>query len=97
MTGRLGRRAVWARVGGEALRTVVALVLVPRQATFAREGVASGACSGGSASWKPSYWTYSGLRPVRGECVPGIATGRTLPATALACGGDAGGPWRLTE
>ncbi|MEU2742866.1 hypothetical protein ABZ656_48310, partial [Streptomyces sp. NPDC007095] len=31
-----------------------------------------------------SYWTYLGFRPVRRECVPGVATGRTLPVAALA-------------
>src|SRR5215208_3949805 len=57
--------------------------LVPRQATFARQGAASGACSR-RAGRKPSYWTYLGFRSVRRECVPGVATGRTLPAAALA-------------
>ena len=56
--------------------------LVPRQATFARQGAASGACSR-RAGRKPSYWTYLGFRPVRRECVPGVATGRTLPVAAL--------------
>ncbi|MEV1069615.1 ABC transporter ATP-binding protein [Streptomyces sp. NPDC050263] len=56
--------------------------LVPRQATFARQGAASGACSR-CAGRKSSYWTYLGFRPVRRECVPGVATGRTLPAAAL--------------
>jgi hypothetical protein len=70
-------------------------LLVPRQATFARQGAASwgspllersrelgGACSR-RAGCTPSYWTYLGLCPVRRECVPGVATGRTLPAGAL--------------
>ncbi|MFD8724144.1 hypothetical protein ACFV2H_40855 [Streptomyces sp. NPDC059629] len=56
--------------------------LVPRQAMFARQGAASGACSR-RAGRKSSYWTYLGLRPVRRECVPGVATGRTLPVAAL--------------
>src|SRR5688500_8444448 len=29
-------------------------------------------------------WMYLGFRPVRRECVPGVATGRTLPVGALA-------------
>jgi protein phosphatase len=82
-------RAYWARVAAE---TAVRRDLVPRQAMSARQGAASGACSGvpharrawGSAGRKPSYWTYLGFRPVRRECVPGLATGRTLPAAALA-------------
>jgi len=45
---------------------------VPRQATFARRGAASGACSR-RAGRKSSYWTYSGFRPVRREGVPGDA------------------------
>ncbi|WP_232247236.1 radical SAM protein [Kitasatospora azatica] len=57
--------------------------LVPRQATFARQGAASGACSR-RAGRKSSYWTYLGFRPVRRECVPGVATGRRLPDAALA-------------
>jgi endonuclease III len=64
--------------------------LVPRQATFARQGAASGACSR-RAGRKSSYWTYLGFRPVRRECVPGVATGRTLPVAALVLeryGGD---------
>src|SRR4029079_10596122 len=69
-------------------------VLVPRQATFAREGAPSwgsprsseaesgGACSR-CAGREPSYWTYLGFRPVRREGVPGAATGQTLPVAAL--------------
>ncbi|WND21508.1 RDD family protein [Streptomyces violaceus] len=33
---------------------------------------ASGACSR-RAGWSPSYWMYLGVRPVRRECVPGVA------------------------
>jgi hypothetical protein len=61
--------------------------LVPRQATFARQGAVSGACSR-RAGRKSSYWTYLGFRPVRRVgapptplrqwgSVPGVATGRT--------------------
>ncbi|MFC5646130.1 cytochrome P450 [Kitasatospora cinereorecta] len=38
------------------------------------------------AGRKSSYWTYLGLRPVRRECVPGVATGRRLPDAAPAFG-----------
>ncbi|MGW2648663.1 family 1 glycosylhydrolase [Streptomyces sp. NPDC001393] len=67
---------------------------VPRQATFARQGAASGACSR-RVGCKSSYWTYLGLCPVRRVgapptplrqwgSVPGVTTGRTLPVGALA-------------
>ncbi|MGV9255712.1 nuclear transport factor 2 family protein, partial [Streptomyces sp. NPDC003697] len=46
-----------------------AVQLVPRQATFARRGAASGACSR-RAGRTPSYWMYSGFRPVRRVGVP---------------------------
>ena len=55
----------------------------------------------GSAGRKPSYGTYLGFRLVRRECVPGVATGRTLPATALAAGEiafrRAPGGWEVVE
>ncbi|MHB9864082.1 streptophobe family protein [Streptomyces sp. YIM S03343] len=68
---------------------------VPWQATFAREGAASGACSRRAGRRAPSTdRTYLGLRPVRRAgvpparrawgSVPGVATGRTLPVAALA-------------
>src|SRR5207247_9239105 len=83
ITAGLGVRAGARRTG-----------LVPRQATFVRQGAASwgsprsseaesgGACSR-RAGRKSSYWTYVGFRPVRREGVPGVATGRTSPAVAL--------------
>src|SRR5207247_1278092 len=83
ITAGLGVRAGARRTG-----------LVPRQATFVRQGAASwgsprsseaesgGACSR-RAGRKSSYWTYVGFRPVRREGVPGVATGRTLPGVAL--------------
>ncbi|MFE6619910.1 VOC family protein [Streptomyces sp. NPDC057740] len=68
--------ATCARTSGAAA------ILVPWQATSARQGAASGASSR-RAGRKPSYWMYSGFRPVRREGVPGVATGQTLPAAAL--------------
>src|SRR5207249_12097516 len=71
-------------------------VLVPRQATFARQGAASGACSRRAGRKTPLMdRTYLGFRPVRRVgapptplrqwgSVPGVATGRTLPVGALA-------------
>ncbi len=89
-----GREAVHLSAGGAPPRVLAAghpthrapgRFPVPRQVTFARRGAASGACSR-RAGRTSSYGMYSGLCPVRRECVPGVAPGRTLPVAAPAPG-----------
>ncbi|MEU7055785.1 hypothetical protein AB0A61_07000, partial [Streptomyces sp. NPDC046197] len=47
----------WHRLDEDAQQSAALGHLVPRQATFARQGVTSGACSR-RAGRKSSYWTY---------------------------------------
>ncbi|WEO96751.1 hypothetical protein A6P39_023510 [Streptomyces sp. FXJ1.172] len=70
--------------------------LVPRQATFARQGAASGACSR-CAGRMPSYWTYLGFRAVRRVGAPpgrrlGERAGRRDGANVACWGTSLGTP-----
>ncbi|MFD0286770.1 alcohol dehydrogenase catalytic domain-containing protein [Streptomyces lutosisoli] len=74
----LGEAAALPVAAGTALRALEQagpllgpVVKFPSSARRAGRA-ASGACSR-RAGRKPSYWTYLGFRPVRRECVPGVA------------------------